>query len=558
MFLERLIIVSDGKEIRNIHFKMGLNLILDETPQSQSKVSGNNIGKTTLLRVIDFCLGGDSSRIYKDKETGTTNTDIENFLKDKSTKFFLIVKSSQDEQFVIERSLRDRPKINEIEFEKDEDFLKELGRILFLLKKSKPSLRQLMGKFIRIDSYQVENIYKFLHPSTSSKEYEYIFLYLFGFEDQSLLVAKDISLKEIKKLKKQKSVLGKVSPATIKQILKAINDDIKAVEHKLENFELKDSSDSDLKNLESLRGGISSIALEVARLSGGIVASEANLAQLSKTVSSIDSVVIVKIYEEAKLYLKEVNKSFDDLVGFHNNMISNKINFVSRHIEKLASRKQELDVQISILMDDEKKLLKSLDAKGALEDFKKLNLDLANLKELRGQKNSLLAEIKKTQTEINLELENLKKITESINEFKHELDKQLESFNSFFRDIARRFYKENYLFVYEVENNSFEFKVTSIDGAVGTGKKRGQITAFDLAYLKYLEIRKAKTCRFQLNDRLEEVSSTELKSIFDEANSIEGQFIVSILREKVLFLGDEFLKNNNTLSLSQSDKFFKI
>ena len=67
MFLKSLLISTPTKIIREIKFHKGLNLIVDDTPSSETS-TGNNVGKTTILKLIDFCLGRDGSVIYKDPE----------------------------------------------------------------------------------------------------------------------------------------------------------------------------------------------------------------------------------------------------------------------------------------------------------------------------------------------------------------------------------------------------------------------------------------------------------------------------------------------------------
>ena len=67
MFLKSLLISTPTKEIREIIFHKGLNLIVDETPLGET-LTGNNVGKTTVLRLIDFCLGRDGSVVFKDPE----------------------------------------------------------------------------------------------------------------------------------------------------------------------------------------------------------------------------------------------------------------------------------------------------------------------------------------------------------------------------------------------------------------------------------------------------------------------------------------------------------
>ena len=81
MRLKKLVVKSsiDNEIIREIKFnKYGLSLIVDET---NNKVSGSNIGKTTAVKIIDLCLGANSvSSIYKEKDTGENHI-VKEFLE---------------------------------------------------------------------------------------------------------------------------------------------------------------------------------------------------------------------------------------------------------------------------------------------------------------------------------------------------------------------------------------------------------------------------------------------------------------------------------------------
>lgn len=69
MFLKSLTITrGNGNVIRDIPFHSGLNLIVDETPIGSGQETGNNVGKTTVLKLIDFCLNAKAKGIYTDPE----------------------------------------------------------------------------------------------------------------------------------------------------------------------------------------------------------------------------------------------------------------------------------------------------------------------------------------------------------------------------------------------------------------------------------------------------------------------------------------------------------
>lgn len=66
MFLKSLIISSRTKVIREIKFRKGINLIVDE---SEGRITGNGVGKTTVLKLVDFCFGAEPKIIYEDTES---------------------------------------------------------------------------------------------------------------------------------------------------------------------------------------------------------------------------------------------------------------------------------------------------------------------------------------------------------------------------------------------------------------------------------------------------------------------------------------------------------
>ena len=66
MFLKSLIISTESKLIREITFRKGINLIVDESKEEH--ITGNSVGKTTVLKLIDYCLGAEAKIIYEDPE----------------------------------------------------------------------------------------------------------------------------------------------------------------------------------------------------------------------------------------------------------------------------------------------------------------------------------------------------------------------------------------------------------------------------------------------------------------------------------------------------------
>lgn len=155
MFIESLKIESIDGLIRNMSFHQGLNLIVDETPESQTE-TGNNVGKTTVLRLIDICLGKDPKSIYVSPEDKrTVNDQVRRFLMDKQIVVTLTLVNSWSadaEKVCIRRNFLSRNKaIREIDGQPvmEKDFEQVVQQKVMGLLTEKPSFRQLIGHNIR-------------------------------------------------------------------------------------------------------------------------------------------------------------------------------------------------------------------------------------------------------------------------------------------------------------------------------------------------------------------------------------------------------------------------
>jgi len=157
MFLKKLTIYNGPALIRDIPFHNGLNLIVDETRTSDRRESGNNVGKTTVLRLIDYCFGSDGTNIYKDSEfKDKTNTQIERFLKNNNIVISMTLKEdleyANSRDIVVRRNFLSRSdKILEINGEKQtvNEFPKKLKELIFRSTHEKPTLKQIIAKNIR-------------------------------------------------------------------------------------------------------------------------------------------------------------------------------------------------------------------------------------------------------------------------------------------------------------------------------------------------------------------------------------------------------------------------
>ena len=115
MFIKSLSITSGPKVIREIQFHKGLNLIVDE---SEHQITGNSVGKTTVLKLVDFCLGANPKHIYIDHETKKQEYNlVKDYLIENKILVTLVLTADLDkgtEDIVIQRNFLARMNLSEL------------------------------------------------------------------------------------------------------------------------------------------------------------------------------------------------------------------------------------------------------------------------------------------------------------------------------------------------------------------------------------------------------------------------------------------------------------
>jgi uncharacterized protein YydD (DUF2326 family) len=193
MFLKSLVIENNLGVIRSISFRKGVNLVIDETPRlnksdTGKKTTGNNVGKTTFLRLIDYCLAGTEKVIYTDTEfKNKNNKQIENFLKNTNVVVTLTLKENlldeRSKEILIKRNfLQKKYRIIEVNGERvtSKDFQNRLKELIFDFKGVRPTFRQIISKNIRNDNERLVNTVKVLHNTTTDDAYEALYLFWLG------------------------------------------------------------------------------------------------------------------------------------------------------------------------------------------------------------------------------------------------------------------------------------------------------------------------------------------------------------------------------------------
>jgi hypothetical protein len=96
-----------------------------------------------------------------------------------------------------------------------------------------------------------------------------------------------------------------------------------------------------------------------------------------------------------------------------------------------------------------------------------------------------------------------------------------------------------------------------MEGNTSTGKKKGQIAAFDLAYIQFATEIVIPHLKFVMHDQIENIHDNQINGILkDVVQQIDCQYIVPVLKDKLPNNTD--WKQHVILSLSQKEKLFKV
>jgi uncharacterized protein YydD (DUF2326 family) len=566
MFIKTLIISSGAKVIREIEFHKGLNLIVDE---SEHQITGNSVGKTTVLKLVDFCLGANPKHIYVDHETKKQEYKlVKDFLIENKVLITLVLTSDLakgTDDIVIQRNFFSRKgivrTINGEQLTEDE-FETKLSSILFPDHlASKPTFRQIISHNIRYKDESINNTLKTLDTYTSDAEYETLYLFLFGCEFTKGNSKQEI-LTKIKQEDTYKNRLEKNQTKTAYETaLSLINNDIEELNKKKSLFNLNEDFEKDLDQLNRIRYEINKISSTIGKLNIRKDLIRETEAELKSSKSDIDLRQLEIIYEQATSKITTIQKSFSDLVSFHNTMIGEKIKFITKELPALEKSIIDNNNVLKRLLDNEKKLTSEISKSDSFEELENVIAELTEKHRKKGEYENIIQQLSEVDS-------NLKDFNKQLNEIDNELfsdsfeqvvKTQLNKFNIHFASISNELYGEQYAVKYDIITNKKGqrlYKFSAFNANMSSGKKQGEISCFDLAYTLFADEENIPCLHFLLNDKKELMHDNQLVKIAEFVNRNNIQFVASILKDK---LPPEINKEEYfVVKLSQNDKLFRI
>lgn len=563
MFLKSLTIHNDNALIREISFHKGINLIVDETKSKDKTESGNSVGKTTVLRLIDFCLDGTGSNIYIDPEFKNTNKKIETLLKENNILITLVLIEDLDDKnsktITIQRNfLSYRNKIQKINGEtlNNDEFSSTLKELIFDSTEKQPTLKQLKSKNIRDEKNKLTQTIRVLPQNvTTDAIYESLHLFWFGIgidtSKDKLVRDKNIEEKLQTRLRKESNL------SQINQSLIIINKQIEVLNKKKEFFNLNEKYEEELQSLNNIKSNINKVSTNLSRLELRKELILESKVDFEKDVTNINIDQIKRMYEKAKSFIPNIQRTFEETVSFHNEMIQQKVAYITEELPTLENEINQLKRSLNTLIIQEKSISESLNKSGAIEDLQLIINHLNSYYEKKGNFEEQKRLWEKSNGNLRLLNDKLDKINKNILSKDELIQQRIVEFNSYFSDISSRLDGIHSLLSADNEGGIYKFKIDNIEGNPGTGSKKSQMASFDLAYIKFADSLNIPCLHFILQDQIENVHSNQISNLLTEiVDEVNCQYVLPVLRDKLPSNID--IKPFEILSLSQSDKLFRV
>jgi uncharacterized protein YydD (DUF2326 family) len=546
---------------------MGLNLILDK-PTSQKTQSGNNLGKTTVLRLIDFCIGSDGEDIWQDSEfKKSINQDVHDFLHGAMpVTVELALAHGKNISHVFTRSFNAK-KNDPNAFRTDMDNHKNLTdyraavrSILFGGSGTKPTLRQLAPKFVRSSLQTMGKTLKFLGDYGSETDYEALHLFLFGFFAVGVLEERPRLQMQRKKLERDLQALTRIrNEGEIEQLLLHLQRDVETLSssNQVRGEVPEIALHADL--VSGIRSRAANLTASLGRVEAEVSAIQMAIEELQSEYTDIDRQAIERTYQEAQRYIPNLQHDWNELTNFIQSLRGRKERFLQTQAADLTERAIVLRRDLEALQAQEKTEIGALMKSRAFNQALEVRADLQEKLKRLGSLEQDLADIRDLKSKIGTVEGFLGATKEQIEKGKAKLRENVAIFNQYFSKLSKELYGEEYLLHFdETERGSIAFRLSSVGSNVGSGKKMSQTAAFDLAYIEFLRATRIPFPTFVCHDGLESVHGNQMTALLHTAVALDGQLVVATLRDKLPAMPETFIAKNTVLELSQDDKLFRI
>jgi uncharacterized protein YydD (DUF2326 family) len=548
-----LTIESSIPTFKSVRFHAGLNVLLADTrPESKTTETRNSAGKTSLIEIIHFLLGSncDKDSLFRTNAlvehtfTGAFQIDSKPLTvlrsgKDPSKIF--ILNGGEGESRLTMKTEKESGRL----YTSNANWRTFLGHAMFRLpivagssvfdEPGAPSFRALFAYFARR-----KNSGGLLHPELQSKQqqrgdWQVNLSYLLGLDWEIPLEFQKVRSRErtLEELKKaaQGQVLGQVigTVAELRPQVTISETRAKTLREQLARFEV-------LESYKDLSQRAARAKTEMQALGRSAVSLQETLQHLELALSvetPPERSDLQEMYQAVGVELPGVAlRRFEEVNRFYSSVVENRRTHLEQEIYEVRSRLSDGERKLAALDVERRDILRTLEGRGALDDFLNLQTELATLEASAAslRERFKAAEILEGEsTQLEIDRSNLKRrLQEDHKGRKETLDEAIliiaDTIGNLYGDRVGRF-------VVEASENGPEFHI-SIEGDRGGGISNMEIFCFDLTLFKLVDKRLGGP-KFLLHDShlFDGVDERQVASALvlgQRAAGTEAQYIVTM------------------------------
>lgn len=557
----------NGQVMREVVFHKGANLIVDAYESDRH----NKVGKTTFLKLIDVLLGANGKdRLYKDDETNSVNEELRDIIKEKRVVGEMTLvnsferPSSQNVELKVELFPRGKY-FFEGEKVSANRYRELLGETLFAVNSNKPTFRQLIKSFVRISLSGDD--YSFLRTLTSASiaDYRAVYNYLFDISDSELdarLAELNRELNKLKESAKQyRRLAGIEDEEQLIQVGVALERECQRVESRLGDLFDADEFKANRETIEEARSQYARLCSDLAEIEFRMERNAECIERARKEIArQADLSLSRSFYEEVRSLIPSVNKTFEDMVEFNRALCKNEITYFQEVGAELESERVGIQAKLTTFSVENSRFLSLLDGE-AMNEYEALLGECMRLRQEMGRNTEVLSTLQGYDGRIKTLESQIASLSDGGEERESSISShqdRMNSFNNYFTPMANAVNGERPILTYSTATDKFPVAITDLNGS-SAGTRKSLLAVYDLSYQEFAIANKIEAPRFVVQDVVENVEGEDLKKIVDIANSINCQFIVAVLKEKLdsSRIPQDAQDSMCILELSKQDKLFQ-
>ena len=553
MMLDKIIVLCNKKLVRLIQCKSGLNIITDDL---QSRVTSNNIGKSTFLKIVEFLFMGSPKNIYFEHEYDTASADLYEWFQTNNVEVYAAYKTDSktitlrrnicvDEDFYY--FINNKPVTDKLY----EEFIKEN---FFKIKSDRPSLARLRPFFFRTTMQRMINTFNILGDYARTSDYTEVFLFLMGFKDTNLMdIYRKLNLRLTTVTKNARKVGSIIRDTKAKSEVKKLKKELSGIQ--------KDLFEDDGNSYEDIIAELNTSIKYVNEKTDKLLRYKLQVQSINEALENKEKVEYVNeleiIYQHAKIDLNIVKKKYEDVLSFHNQLILNKHDSLEKELPTLNKNIDKLQKIIDINQEKIKTLYQQLRTKAPREKIIAKVDEIGNYQKKIGMHEGFIVRQNLYNNEkIEIE-EKAKKCKEEIAKYLKTIRETENRLRTQLALVSKQIYDNSSIFYFNYNNDQFACDpiIEQDDINPQGGKKKAEIVLFDLCLRKVTNEMGLDTPLFIFHDYLEDIDNNQVNDLFSFSNTLSNQHFVATLSSKFDY---KRFEESIILKLNDQEKFFKV